>query len=419
MGCKLKILMACFACRPNSGSEQGMGWNFALNVAKYHEVHVLVVHWEKEYIIQYIKKFPEETKNLTFHFIEDPNFLSPQKLWAPIFNFIYKPSFYFFYKKWQKKAYNYAYQLHLKEHFDIVHQVNIAGYRSPGFLWKLNAPYIIGPLGGFTQTNWKLLSGQNIRDILYISIRNIVNALQKRYGYAARTLSKHADTILVSDNSGAQDIKKHWKRESSIMLEVGTYSNGTNHQPTSRTNSQPLCVCWVGHLINTKALHLLLPALKHCEHPIQLVIVGGGPQSSAWKKLAQKLQRDNNIIFKGEQKHADVLSIMSKSHLLCISSIKEGGTGTVAIEALQNGLPIVCLNHCGYSTVVNANTGIKIPITNHTQIAKDFAAAFDYLYENEELRYQMALNCLEQSKLYSWEEKTKQLCSIYNQTLSQ
>ncbi|MBQ2380710.1 MAG: glycosyltransferase [Akkermansia sp.] len=418
MGSKLKILLACFACRPNSGSESGMGWNFAINVAKYHDVHVLVAHWDEESITQYIKKFPNETKNLSFHFIQDPNYLSAKKMWAPLFNFLYKPSFYFFYKKWQKRAYEYAYQLHLKEHFDIIHQVNIAGYRSPGFLWKLDAPFVIGPLGGFTQTNWKLLSGQNIRDILYIGMRNIVNAMQKRYGYAARTLSKHADTILVSDNGGALDIKKHWKRDSTIMLEVGTYSNGANRQPASRDKTQPLRICWVGHLINTKALHLLLPALKYCKHPIHLEIVGGGPQFTDWKNLAQRLQIENNVIFKGEKKHDDVLSIMSQCHLLCISSIKEGGTGTVALEALQNGLPIVCLNHCGYSTVVNENTGIKIPITNHNQIAKDFAAAFDYLYENEELRYKMALNCLKQSKIYSWDEKIKKLCSIYNQVLN-
>ncbi len=38
---KLKVLISAYACEPNKGSEPEVGWQWALQMAKYHEVTVL------------------------------------------------------------------------------------------------------------------------------------------------------------------------------------------------------------------------------------------------------------------------------------------------------------------------------------------------------------------------------------------
>ena len=39
---RLKLLLCCYACDPGSGSEPGMGWNFAKSISAHHEAHVIV-----------------------------------------------------------------------------------------------------------------------------------------------------------------------------------------------------------------------------------------------------------------------------------------------------------------------------------------------------------------------------------------
>ena len=406
---KLKILLGCYTCAPNRGSEPGVGWNFACRIAKFHTVHAIVEAGFKECINKYSQEHPDVVQNITFHFIPNTFFPTLRK--------IYPPSYYHFYRKWQKKAYEYAAELDKKENFDLVHQITLAGYREPGYLWKLGKPYVIGPLGGFTQTNWKLLGGLSLHGILFFSARNILNSLQKRFGFAAKHLSKHADVIIVSDNEAAADVKKHWHRAPLLMQEVGTQLI-TSAVPTARRDGEPLKVCWVGLLQPLKALNFVLHAIARCQHPVELNVVGSGEMEQKWKNLSQQLGITDKVIFHGSVPHQKVNQVMQSCHVLCVSSIKEGGTGTVVLEAMQNGLPIVCLDHCGFASVVNERIGIKIPITNRKQISKDFATALDTLYENEELRFQMSRQILEEQKLYSWDTKIKQLCLIYDRLLN-
>ena len=37
----MKILLSAYACEPNRGSEQGVGWSWAVELSKHHEVWVI------------------------------------------------------------------------------------------------------------------------------------------------------------------------------------------------------------------------------------------------------------------------------------------------------------------------------------------------------------------------------------------
>ena len=38
---RLKLVLSCYACEPNRGSEPGVGWAWALGMAKRHETFAL------------------------------------------------------------------------------------------------------------------------------------------------------------------------------------------------------------------------------------------------------------------------------------------------------------------------------------------------------------------------------------------
>lgn len=408
---KLKILIGGYHCAPYRGSEPGVGWNFSFGIAQHHEVHVIVEEGYKKAIIPFTKEFPEKVKNMTFHYIPNnyPSLLCK----------LCRPAYYHYYRQWQKKAYNYARELDKTENFDLVHQITMAGYREPGYLFKLGKPYIIGPLGGFVQSNWRLLLEMGGRNLAFYGARNILNSLQKRFGIAAKYLPRYADTIIVSDSTDAADVKKYWKRESQQMREVGTFPTGKEVILSRRSPEEPLRICWVGLLVPGKALEILLHAILQCKNPIEVTVLGGGVMEKKWKKLANDWGVEKQVHFKNQVHHDDVLKYMANSHALCITSIHEGGTGTVVLEALQNGLPLISMDHCAFRTVINERIGIKIPIKNKQQIYSDYAKAMDFMYENEDIRYQMAQECVKESQLYAWDNKIKQLLDIYEQVLKE
>lgn len=407
---RLKVLLGCYACDPNFGSEPGTGWQFVKLIAKSHDVHVIVEKDEFEKnITKYSEEHPEEVSNISFHFIRRRHHNLLRKIWPP--------SYYWFYNIWQKAAYRYAVKLHEKEHFDLVHQINLVGFRAPGELWKLNIPYIWGPIGGLNHTAWSLLPNMGIYGTIFYSMRNILNAIHKRWSKAARIVSQKAHTIFVSDPTACNDIRKLWNRDCIAMREVGTTRTAPFNDISTRSMDSPLQVCWAGIHEPRKGLNLLLQAVALCKQPVHVHILGQGPYTTRWKQLAQKLQIEKKVTFYGKIPHDEVFNMMAQSHVFCITSISEGGTPNIVMEALQHNLPIVALNHCAYSSVIDESCGIKIDIQPSRFIPQKFADALDKIAASEELRQQLAAGAHTRSESYSWESKLQLINEVYEKAV--
>jgi len=389
-----------------------MGWNFVSNIARFHEVHVIVEEHEfRENLTRYAAEHPEEVRNITFHYIPRTHHNLLRKIWPP--------SYYWFYRKWLRKAYQLAVKLDKQEDFDLVHQLTLAGYREPGYLWKLGKPLVWGPIGGLNNTAWCLIRGLDWHSKLYFTCRNLLNSLQMRFSYAARTFSRRAGAILVCDPSALPDIEKLWHRKAEVMREIGIHENNTCPTPAKHSPDQALKICWVGSLMRLKGLEMILEALAHSQANVQLEVIGQGPMEEEWQKLARKLQVEHKVTFHGFMPHDRVLPFMQQCHVFCSSSIKEGGTATVTLEALCCGLPLVALNHCGFASVIDDSCGIRIPILSRQQIVADFAAAFDKLATDESYRFSLACGSLQRSRIFSWEEKIAHLNNVYEAVQTQ
>lgn len=403
---RLKILLGCYACDPNFGSEPGMGWNFVKNIAKFHDIHAIIEKNEfEENLKQYAKQHPEEVENITFHFIPRTHHNILRKIWPP--------SYYWFYRKWQKKAYKYALELDKTENFDIIHQLTLAGFREPGYLWKINKPFIWGPIGGLNQTYWHLLPYMGLYGTIFYTLRNIINYFHKRWSKAARIVSQKAHTILISDPKAEKEIQKIWNRTPVIMREVGITSISTFNNLTNHEYNKPLRVCWAGVHEPRKGLPILIQAVALCKHSIQLDVLGTGSCTNKWKKYAKQIGVADKFIFHGSIPHQNVFSIMSKCHAFCITSISEGGTTSIVLEAMQHGLPIVALDNCAYASVINEHSGIKIALGSRKNITKQLAEALDLLATNESLRAKLSKGALERGKDFLWATKALELNEIY------
>lgn len=410
MSTRRKVLVEAYTCAPNRGSEPGLGWNIVSRLGESYEVYAIVEEekWRRE-IEDYCAFHPKETEHLHFRFIPKERHRLLRKIWPP--------SYYWYYRKWQKKALEEAILWDTEEHFDLVHHVTMAGYRAPGYLWKLGKPFVWGPIGGLNNTPWHLLPQLGLKGALFYAARNIINAFERRWSHDVRRAVRAASVILSSTEEGTRDIRRLWKREAVDFCELGTDADLPQPERIPHSMNEPLRVVWVGLLTARKALPLLLRALPFCDHPVELHVVGDGPERCAWERMAQLCGCRHRIIFHGLMKHDDVQHLIADCHVACITSVRDD-TSTVTLEYLQHGIPVIALAHCGFGTVVNDTCGIRIPVGNASAIKRDIASALSALAKDETYRLTLSHGATARAHEYAWDAKITSLSEIYDGVLS-
>jgi len=406
----MKILVSAYACCPEKGSEPGMGWNFVIGLAKFHEVHVIVekLKWEQQ-IKKFLNKNSSINKNLKFYFIVKKRNKFLRKIWPP--------SYYWFYKGWQLSAFNLAKKLDKVEDFDVIHQLNMVGYREPGFLWKIKKPFVWGPIGGLENAPLPFLPKLGLHGFIFYLARNTINSIQRKFLLRPKLAARHTQSKLISATpETANLIKRLWQRNSEIICEVGHLD--TNLQPIKKRDiNTPLKIIWSGVHSSRKNLPLLLDALAITNINFELHILGSGELTDKWKNYAISNGVNDKCYWHGWLKHKESIEIMKTGDLFCITSISDL-TSTVTIEALSCGLPIICLDHCGFSYVVNEKCGIKVQVKSYKKAVFDFAHNINLIGLREDIRYELSRGALKRAKDFKWDKKIDKINNIYDELLN-
>jgi len=81
-------------------------------------------------------------------------------------------------------------------------------------------------------------------------------------------------------------------------------------------------------------------------------------------------------------------------------------SGNVLLEALSQGLPVICLDTGGPGAILQRSCGIKVAVENRSEaeMVADLAAAMQELAANPDLRAQKARNALEFARANRWQE---------------
>lgn len=404
----MKILVNCYACSPYQGSEPGMGWNFVKCLSHYHELHIITEFKYRDELERYFAENPDKRKYYHFYFIkrERHNFL--RKIWPP--------SYYWYYEKWQRKVLKFAEELDSHEDFDVVHQLNMVGYREPGYLWKIGKPFVWGPMGGFNITPWRLLPTMGVKGFLFYFLRNIINLYQMNTSSRVGTAIRLSKAIICATRDDAVAVKRLWNRECIVIPEVGYDQSGICIKPKRRNGKMK--ICWSGLHIPRKSLNFLLEAvaISKNRNNMELHIIGDGECRTKWEKQSLDVGLEA-VNWYGWIGRDEALDIMKDSHLFAITSLSDA-TSTVLLEALSLGLPVVALNHLGFANVITDECGIKIGLRSKKQIVKDMAAAIDYLYDNESYRIMLSRGAIKRAEDFSWEKKAEIINDIYKKQLN-
>lgn len=404
----LSILINAYACSPGMGSEPGMAWNWCVNLAKHCELHIITEGEFREQIEAALKTLPQG-KNM--HFYYNPVSDEIRKMcwnqgdWR----------FYKHYKEWQGKTYEMARDICRHTHIDILHQLNMIGFREPGYLWKIkNIPFVWGPVDAKEKFPVAYLAGAGLKIQLFMKLKNFLTGIQLRYSQRVHQAVERASVVVSASSNSQQAFKKFFHIDSPLLNETGCYVQ--EHPIIDKTQKDTLDVLWVGKMDFRKQLGLAIQSIAKTANPrIKLHIVGGG-DSVPYQTLAKELNIDKQCKWHGTITHNEVLRIMQKSDVFLFTSVAEG-TPHVVLEAIGNNLPVLCFNTCGQGDSVNEKVGHKIELTNPQQSIKDFAEALNRFENNRNLLKTYSINCKARQLELSWDNKAKQMVELYTKII--
>ena len=398
------------------GSEPGMAWNWCVNLAKYCELHIIT---EGEFRDKIEAVLPTLAQGKNMHFYYNPVSDEIRKMcwnqgdWR----------FYKYYREWQWKTYIMAEEIIKQHHIDIVHQLNMIGFREPGYLWKIeNKPFVWGPIGGLKQFPSSYLEGAGIKMKLFNRIKNIVNIYQIKHDKRVDQALKKADLLISSIPDSYNAIKKYKGLNSIIIPETGCFidDNSIKRNKEEKVDDD-FRLLWVGKFDFRKQLNIALATMSKLKDKsnIKLIICGSGSdnQISYYKQMAINLGIEDNVVWKGNIENSKVKEEMRKSDIFFFTSVSED-TSTVVLEAVSCGLPVLCFDTCGMGYVINESVGQKVPLNNPRQSADDFAEKINYLYNNREYLQKLSDGCKQRQKELSWDNKAKQMVELYNKVIN-
>ncbi len=390
-----RILISAYSCEPYKGSEQAVGWNIVLELAKYNQLHVVTRANNQKSIEKFLKN--RNDLNLKFYYYDTPKiFLSLKNK---------EKGVYFYYVLWQIGIIALCLKLNKKYHFDHAYHVTFGSIWLPTFLYLVPCNFIWGPLGGgeaipktFVRTlslKGKLL--QYLRSILIHSV--FLNPLVMIPALKSKAiLCRTNDTVSVFPRPLQK--KCHILTDGSIEPEIFLYKK-------ENTMRDYIHLITTSRLIHTKNVSTIIKSLSLIpkKYYIKLTIVGSGQESNRLRILSEDLNVINKISFVKFMPREDVLHILTEADIYLFASLKEACNLSL-LEAMAVGLPVICLNWSGMAISTDDSCAIRLPVTNPEQMPKDMAKAIIKLIENPDLRQQMGEASRKRiQEVFNWESK--------------
>lgn len=406
-----RLLLAAFSCRPGFGSEPGVGWNRALQAAERFDCWVLCdEQLNRDAIRRYLDQHGP-VAGLEFVFVPSSRLEGLLRCLPGVC--------FAAYNLWQRRVLRIARRLHAELHFELTHQVNLCTFREPGYLWKLDVPFVWGPFGGTQNYPWRFLGEAGLLGAVSEGARNVANRLQLRFNRRIRRAAASAAVLLAANTTNQRDFSRACQVTPSLLSDVGALPT-TAFEREPRRLTDALRILWAGDLRPCKALSLLIKALARlpADVPYELRVLGTGPLKRRWQRLARRVGVERHITWAGFLPHDEAVRQCEWADLFVFTSLRDT-TGTVVLEALSAGLPVVCLDHQGVHDVVNAQCGIKVPVTSPAEVVTRLADALACLARDRGRLETLSQGARQRAVECSWSRQGTAMAAIYQRTLEQ
>jgi glycosyltransferase involved in cell wall biosynthesis len=411
-----RVLASAYACHPSPTTahfpgEAVLGWHLAREIAGFADLHLITWAFNREGLEGTLAD--GNGRPVEVHFVDLPRRLHETLRDRHLGTRIY-------YYLWQRAAAKAALELHRREGFDLFHQITFSNDWMPSFIAPaLPIPFVWGPIGGGQKVPGELMGTLAPRDRRQERSRTFLQGVW-RATPARRRCARKASAILVC-NKETKDVLSRWA-DKIVDFPV----NGISREDIAPGLPAPFRpdgfrILYVGRFDPIKGLPLAFEALRillGIAPSATLELVGEGPELPRLEAIASKLGIADRLVWTPWSPRSEIFLKMRQSDVFLFPSLRDGG-GAVVVEAMANGLPVVCLDLAGPGLHIQDGYGIKVPSGRPDAVAADLATALARFWCDPGLRARMGGAARERAaSYYVWGRLGERLRNIYRDALA-
>lgn len=400
------ILVSAYACEPLKGSEQGVGWNWVLQMAKRNKLHVITRANNQIPIETYLPK--DLATNITFHYYDT----------AKPFRFIKKwpGGLYFYYLFWQIGIIRLVWKIKNKYAFDYSMHLTFGNVWLPTFLPFFNIAFIWGSLGGGESIPNSFLLSLPF-DQFFIQFFRKILILSTRINLFFLFASFRAKCIICRTEDTAHIFPKVFRKKIKLMSDGAIEPEIFNYSRIESETNPTIKLVTTSRLIPFKNVKTAIKSLMYISesYSLELTIIGSGYQKRTLEKLAYSPANKHKVSFISDIPRDSVLQIISEHDIFVYPSLREANNLAI-LEAMAIGLPVVCLNWSGMAISTDDDCAFRLPVSSPEQMPKDMAKAICSLIDHPDLMKQMGTAARSRIKnVFNWEAKGIFMEDLFNE----
>lgn len=403
---RLRVLVSAYACEAGVGSEPGVGWNWAKQIASTHEVWVITRKNNRDNIEEALCEAMDGY--LHAEYVDVPKWFAFWKRG--------QRGIRLYYYIWQFAALCKARGLHREIGFDIGHHVTFVNDWLWTFFALMPIPFVWGPIGSNPRPPFQLLSSPKARRMEFVRllIQGTMRQIDPLYWLAA--VRSSAILTINARTAALFPLRLLGKNKLRIEPAIG---NDPIYEYSQRVPEGRFNVLYVGHFAAIKAPHLALLAFaKFAKETrnVRLTMIGAGSEEAHLRRLVSQHRLEAKVTLENWKPRSEVLALFKRFDTFLFPSL-EGG-GMVVLEAMAAGLPIVCLNYGGPGSFVTEKTGFLVEVDTTENVARGLAAALAQLHRNAALRRSLGQSAQTRvSQRFLWSCKRHLIDGLYRQIL--
>jgi len=412
---RLRVLASAFTCCPPgnpgfTGGESLLGWNILNQIARHHDVWALTQEVDRPNIEQ--APPGSFSPNIRFVYVGLPFFLNSLLR--------IQGGHQIYYYLWQIKASSVAKKLNKARSFDLFHHVTYRNDWMASFIGaRVPVPYVRGPGGGAHRTPGSLQSEYPVGGRIWEKVRSIGQWLFRHDPYFIAGHNR-ASAILLCNRDSVDSLPKKWTHKAYLFPVSGVSTEDLNWSTKAAADKGIFSVVTAGSLIRVKGFGLTIKSFKEFSdsHPdSRLTIYGGGPEEPHLRELVEQAQLQDKVELAGAVPRNELLDQIASCDVFMFPSLRDGG-GSVVIEAMSVGRPVVCLDIGGPGMHITEDCGIKVAPGAPKETITSLAKALERLYLDRDLGSRMGKAARERAaQNYHWDKLGDRINEIYQTAL--
>ena len=370
----LKILISAIACNPFGGSEALHGWLACRSLAGLAELWLLVSVENKAGIEEGRARglVPE---NMHFTYLGEPKPYLENRLLARLQSWGRYIAF-------SRAILPVARDLHASVRFDLSHHVTYSTWRVGSTLWRLEIPFIWGPISGTEVFPLRKFGRILSPSAKAFECARILGGVYSRFTPEVRLCARNAFHIFAAHREAVPHLSKLRGGTSGIsVLSYYSFSPetiATFARPTFAVRSEgPLKILAGGNLEGRKGVAIALEGLalaKKAGAKFTYRVTGRGSELDHLERLAKRLGIEREVSIGQGFPREDYMRELQSTDLYLLPSLREGG-GLTMMEAMLAGCVPIVADCGGPGTAVSDECGVRIAVESPQQMARDIAAA--------------------------------------------